>query len=167
VKAVGDLRRRGYRLSLVLAGVGQHRALRLLEAEIARTDPAGQFVHYLGHVEHGRVAELMANADLFVFPSACETMPNTLVEAMAANLPIACSNRGPMPEVLQDGGVYFDPDAPQSIATAITQIISDRPLRARIARRAKELSTAYSWERCANQTWDFVCATIAACENRR
>ena len=35
-------------------------------------------------------------------------MPNTLVEAMASGLPIACSDRGPMPEVLGDGGVLFD-----------------------------------------------------------
>ena len=50
---------------------------------------------------------LLADANLFVFASSCENMPNTLVEAMAVGLPIACSDRGPMPEVLRDGGRLF------------------------------------------------------------
>jgi len=51
---------------------------------------------------------------------------NILVEAMASGLPIACSNRGPMPEVLGDAGVYFDPEDPHDIARALrTDRIAD------------------------------------------
>ena len=53
---------------------------------------------------------VLKRAHLFVFASSCENMPNTLVEAMASGLPIACSDRGPMPEILRDGGTYFDPE---------------------------------------------------------
>jgi glycosyltransferase involved in cell wall biosynthesis len=83
-------------------------------------------------------------------------MPNTLVEAMAAGLPIACSNRGPMPEVLEDGGVYFDPEDPGSIAGAIEDLITDPGKRTRMAARAKELSRQYSWTRCARETFSFI-----------
>ena len=75
---------------------------------------------------------------------------------MAFGLPIACSNRGPMTEVLADGGVYFDPEDSESIAAAIEKIITHADLRISIAKRAKTLSEQYSWERCAAETWDFL-----------
>ncbi len=129
VRAISLLRSRGFNLELVLAGGGRGRAARLLEKEIADNDPAGHFVKCLGFVPHDDLPSLLAGADLFVFASSCENMPNTLVEAMAVGLPIACSNRGPMPEVLRDGGVYFDPENPESIATAIETLIRDPELR--------------------------------------
>ena len=71
-------------------------------------------------------------------------------------LPIACSDRGPMPEVLKDGGLYFDPTNSNSIATAIEKIILDDDSRAKISYRAKVLSREFSWETCADETFAFV-----------
>jgi glycosyltransferase involved in cell wall biosynthesis len=159
VRAIGELRERRYNVSLTLAGgtgAGQGR----LDGEIARTDPQGKFVKRLGAVSHEKLPALLAEADLFIFASSCENMPNTLVEGMASGLPIACSDRGPMPEVLQDGGVYFDPEDPESIARAVESIIVDADLRAAIARRAKERAANYSWARCARETWTFLRANV-------
>ena len=160
VRAIGELRKRGHNVSLSLAGEGSGRAQRLLEEEIARTDPRKDFVETIGFVPHDEIPKLLGKADLFVFASSCENMPNTLVEAMAAGLPIACSNRGPMPEVLEDGGVYFDPEDPVSIAAAIEKIIMHADLRISIAKRANTLSEQYSWARCATETWDFLRAVV-------
>jgi glycosyltransferase involved in cell wall biosynthesis len=75
---------------------------------------------------------------------------------MAVGLPIACSDRGPMPEVLRDGGVYFDPENAVSIAEAIEALIRDADLRTSKAARAKHLAAQYSWARCARETWSFL-----------
>jgi len=114
------------------------------------------FVDEIGFVRHEDLPALLANADLFIFASSCENLPVTLLEAMAVGLPIACSNRGPMPEVLEDGGVYFDPEDEKSIDVAIETIITNTDLRTSIAHRAKELSEQYSWARCATETWRFL-----------
>jgi glycosyltransferase involved in cell wall biosynthesis len=156
VKALAELRRRGRDVELLLAGGGSGRAQRLLEAEIAAADPESTFVRCLGFIEHASLPPLLAEADLFVFASSCENMPNTLVEAMAVGLPIACSDRGPMPEVLRDGGVYFDPEDASSVASAIDELICDETLRISKAARAKKLAGEYSWARCAAETWDFI-----------
>jgi glycosyltransferase involved in cell wall biosynthesis len=161
VRAIAELRKRGYKISLTLAGGGGGEAQRLVDEEIQRSDPQRVFVRTIGEVPHGKVPGLLAEADLFVFASSCENMPNTLLEGMASELPIACSNRGPMPEVLQDGGVYFTPEDSSSIAGALERIIVDRELRAAIARRAKERSDSYSWARCAEETWSFLRAVAA------
>ena len=88
-------------------------------------------------------------------------MPNILLESMAAGLPIACSGRGPMPEILGSAGVYFDPENAGSIADALRSLISDDHLRTKIALAAHEAARAYSWERCADETLRYLALTAA------
>lgn len=159
VKAISLLRKRGNNLTLSLVGGGKGPAQQLLQDAIAASDPCGVFVEQLAFLPQQELPNHLAQADLFVFASSCENMPNTLVEAMAVGLPIACSNRGPMPEVLADGGVYFDPEDADSIAEAIEQIVQSPALRLAIAQRAKVLSQQYNWKRCADETWAFVAET--------
>jgi glycosyltransferase involved in cell wall biosynthesis len=159
VRAIRALRDRGHDVTLLLAGGGEGRPQRRLEEEIRRSDPAGEFVEQRGVVPAGDLPALLAEHDVFVFASSCENMPNTLIEAMASGLTIACADRGPMPEVLRDGGLYFDPEDAKSIADAVEQLLRDRPLRERLARRAAALAADYSWERCAAETWAFLRAT--------
>ena len=75
---------------------------------------------------------------------------------MAIGLPIACSNRGPMPEVLEDGGIYFDPEDAESIAEAVEKIIQSADMRLSIACKAQLLSKQYNWKRCSNETFSFI-----------
>ena len=156
VQAISLLRKRGHNLTLSLVGGGKGPAQKLIQNAIAVLDPSGEFVEQLAFLPQQELPNHLAHADLFVFASSCENMPNTLVEAMAVGMPIACSNRGPMPEVLKDGGVYFDPKDADSITEAIEQIIQSSALRLTIAQRAEVLSQQYNWKRCADETWTFV-----------
>ena len=83
-------------------------------------------------------------------------MPNTLIEGMSSGLPIACSNRGPMPEILKDGGVYFDPENVEEIEKAILKIIVDPFERMSISKKALELSNFYNWKRCSRETFEYL-----------
>ena len=121
-----------------------------------RWDPEGRFLLYHGAVPFSEMHAYYQNADAFVFASSCENLPNILLEAMAAGLPIACSDRGPMPEVLGNGGVYFDPLKPEQIAAALRLLI-DRPDRAdEFARTAYDRARTYSWTACARDTFGFI-----------
>src|ERR1044072_295908 len=121
-KAIAELRERGRNLSLTLVGGGSGPAQRLLDEEIARSDPERNFIKCVGFTPHGEIPRFLAETDIFIFASSCENMPHTLVEAMASGLPIACSDRGPMPEILEDGGVFFTPESSESIAQAIERL---------------------------------------------
>ncbi len=83
-------------------------------------------------------------------------MPNILTETMAAGLPVACSNRGPMPEILGDAGVYFDPEDPQSITTALQRLIASPELRTQLASASFAAAQQYTWRRCADETFHFL-----------
>jgi glycosyltransferase involved in cell wall biosynthesis len=159
VRAVEQLRNQGIDVTLTLVGGGSGPAQDRLRGQMARSDPRGEFVTQKKFVPQSDLPGYLVDADIFVFASSCENMPNTLVEAMAAGLPIACSRRGPMPEVLEDGGDYFDPEVPESIAAALRKLIDDEALRQRLAVRAKTLAARYSWERCARETWSFLVET--------
>ena len=162
--AVAQLRRAGLPVSLTLIGPAYRPALKRLQGVMSALDPHGEFIHYAGPVPHSELAARYAAADLCVFASSCENMPNILLEGMAAALPIACSNRGCMPEVLGDGGQYFDPEDPASIAAALRELVESAPLRQRQAHAARERAGQYSWSRCARETFDFL-ARVAAAED--
>jgi N-acetyl sugar amidotransferase len=162
IRAIGALKKKGYNVSLILAGGGKGKAQKLVDQEMNYTDPERKFVKQIGFVKHNEIPDLLASCDLFIFASSCENMPNTLIEGMASGLPIACSNRGPMPEVLEDGGIYFDPENSASIAEAIEKIITDKELRITNAKRAKQLSEKYLWESCADATFAYLYQVIAA-----
>ncbi len=160
IQAIELLRKREHNIAITLLGGGHGPAQRLVERQLALSDPDGAFVRQLGFVDHEELPAYMGGADVFIFASSCEAFGITLLEAMSVGLPIACSNRSCLPELASDGAVYFDPEDAESIADATEQIINDENLRASIAQRARILSERYSWARCADQTWGFITETF-------
>lgn len=156
VRAVEELRREGHDATLLLLGGGSGAAQRRLEEEMGRADPAGAWVRQAGFVPPEEVRRHLFASDVFVFASSCENMPITLLEGMAAGLPIACSDRGPMPEVLEDHGVYMDPESPASIAGALRTLLEDAGLRERLGREARRASERFTWEETARRSWAFL-----------
>ena len=160
-RAVHELRAAGLPIAIDFVGPAYPPALARFEAALRELDPEGGHLRYLGAVPFPKLHELLRAADLFVFASSCENMPNVLLEGMAAGLPIACSNRGPMPEVLGDAGVRFDPERPDEIASALRRLAEDDALRRRLAAAASERARQFSWERCAHETLAFISAVRA------
>jgi len=68
-------------------------------------------------------------------------------------------------EVMENGGIYFNPEEDKSIADSVERIIMEPTLRSSIAKRAKSLSGQYSWSRCANETWAFIADTYSYVAN--
>lgn len=157
-EAVAALRAAGEPVSLTLVGPPFPAALARLRATMARLDPGGAFLTYRPGVAHAELPAVYGAADGFVFASTCENMPNTLLEAMAAGLPIVCSDRAPMPQLLQQGGLYADPENPASLAAAMRQLLADGSSRTRVSRVAQERAREYSWTRCASDTFQFIAA---------
>lgn len=156
IEAIKILRDSGCKLKLELVGAGAGYARGKVVEAVAKWDPKGDFVTITKPVPHHQVPAFLSAADIFIFASSCENMPNTLVEAMACSLPIACSSRGPMPEVLGAAGEYFDPENPATIAAAVAKLATDVSLRRERARQAKILSAQFSWSRCAGETWRYL-----------
>ena len=156
VEAIGLLKKTGLPIKLDMVGPSHPPALKRLRKTMKQVDPGGKFVQYLGPVPYNDLPKQLAATDLFLFASSCETISITLLEGMASGLSIACSDRGPLPEVLGEAGVYFDPENPQDIARSVRQLVESHSLRTEMARAAFERVQKYSWNSCSTNTFKFL-----------
>jgi glycosyltransferase involved in cell wall biosynthesis len=128
--------------------------------ELHIIDPNNEFISCIGNIPNSKLPKLIEKYDIFIFASSCENMPITLIEAMAMGMPICCSDRGPMREILKDAGVYFNPQSPSSIANTISLLWKNLNLRIIISKKASALSKKYSWDKCTKDTFSTLKLTL-------
>lgn len=155
-EAVLKLRQEGYPVALDLIGPSTRESIGRLEEILKRDQNKMGAINYLGPVKHNELSEYYKNSDAFIFASTCENMPIILIEAMTAGLPIACSNKEPMPEVLGNAGQYFDPLDVQSIYDCVKELINNNKNRSIIAEEAYKKTINYTWQNCSDATFDFL-----------
>ncbi|MDQ3781336.1 MAG: glycosyltransferase, partial [Actinomycetota bacterium] len=109
-----------------------------LEAQIERLGLGGR-VRLLGH--RGDVAEVLAAADVFAFPSLYEGLGGALIEAMALGLPIVASDLAALREVVHPGenADLVPPADPAALAQALSALLNDEPRRGEYGARSREL----------------------------
>ncbi len=140
--AFARLRRGCPRARLILAGSGPEEArLRRMAAELG----IDRDVEFLGSRDD--VPALLSAADLFVLPSHEEGLPNAVLEAMAAGLPIVATDVGGVREQLDGGaGVLVPPRDPEALASALGALASAPGRRSSLGRAARERAERrFSW----------------------
>ena len=160
VKAVKLLREQGYPIQLDLfGGVYFEPSRKKLMASIEACDPESEFVTYHGHINYNDIHRLYKNSNGIVFASTCENMPNILIESMASGLPIACSDKQPMPEFLKKNGFYFNSYNVASIASAIEELINNPEKQKKFSKNNLEEVKQYNWADTSRKTFQFIVDT--------
>jgi glycosyltransferase involved in cell wall biosynthesis len=135
--AIPLLRKQG--IDLVVAGGGRgHQLGAVLEG--ARD---------VGYVRDDDLPALYAGARAFALPSLHEGFGLTVLEAMAAGLPVVASSRAALPEVVTGAGLLADPDDWGLFAAAIVTAATDDHERARLREAGLQVARRYTWERSA------------------
>jgi glycosyltransferase involved in cell wall biosynthesis len=157
IQAVNNLRIKGYNLHLnLIGGNGFDASMKKFKATMDKYDPQSSFIYYHGLIDHDHVFKFYQDADIFIYSSTCENMPNILIEAMSAGLPIACSNFQPMPEFIQEATEYFNPTSVFETENVLEKLINNSTRRSEISKTAYELALKYSWGRCSDETFAFL-----------
>lgn len=156
IQAFSQLYEEGFPVRLKLVGPAYPQELKLFQEELCKISNNKDFIEYLGAIPYTELQKSYHDADAFVFASTCENLPNILIEAMASGLPIACSKYGPMPEVLQNAGIYFDPLNVDETADVIRELIENPEIRKEFSQKAYLLAKQFSWEKCADETFKFL-----------
>ncbi|WP_347068285.1 glycosyltransferase [Flavobacterium sp. WV_118_3] len=155
-QAVANLYHQGYPVTLTVVG-GEAGGYPKFKAVLNENK---ECIEYLRKIPFEEMERVYHTTDMFVFASTCENMPNIVIEAMSAGLPIASSEKMPMPEFLQEAGVYFNALDVGTIEKALIKLMEDKILRQTVMEKAYELSQQYSWTVCAQNTFKFITATI-------
>jgi len=102
-------------------------------------------VEIVGRVPYERIDMYLGDSTVFVLPSLNEGLPNALLQAMAAGLPVVASRVGGIPEVVRDGvdGILVNPGSPYELAKGITSLLMDRERAIRLGRNAKASAERY------------------------
>jgi len=101
---------------------------------------------FLDHVDEEELPHLYGTADVVVLPSLYEGFGLPPLEAMACGTPVAVSRETSLPEVVGDGGLYFDARDDASIADALSRILDDPSLRAEMIARGTARAAQFPWE---------------------
>jgi len=107
----------------------------------------------IGQISRTDLALAYHAASVVVLPSLYEGFGFSIVEAMASGTPTIGSNAGAIPEVMGDGGVLFDPSSVDDLTTALERVLEDSTLRKQLIQRGLNNVQRFSWERCAEQTY--------------
>lgn len=99
---------------------------------------------YLGQVPRALVRDHFASADVFAFPTLSDGFGLVLLEAMAAGLPVVCTES--CADLVEDGvnGLLVPTRDPKALASAIAQIVGDRALRDRMSLAAKQTAVRHT-----------------------
>jgi glycosyltransferase involved in cell wall biosynthesis len=147
IKAYGR-QKRDFRL--VLAGLrGFH--TEVLEQLIEGMSLQNQ-VKITGWVSREDLFALYDQALACLQPSTFEGFGMPVLEAMAAGVPLACSNIPPHREIVGETVLTFDPVDENALAAALEQITTDTDFRQQSVWRARERAREFTWERTAQET---------------
>ena len=110
-------------------------------------------INFYGWKKREDLYRMYRDADLFVFPSRDEGMPNVILEAMASGLPVIATRIPGNEELVADGvnGFLVHKDDPDELRRALEKLINDQELRRKMALKGKEKVMNYSWDKIVSE----------------
>lgn len=120
-----------------------------LAAEVAKRGLRGS-VTLTGYISDEDKSALMHSSRAYLFPSLHEGFGFPVLEAQSAGVPVACSNTSSLPEVAGEAAVFFDPQQPLDITSAIVSVMTHESLRQSLIAAGRQNAARFSWDACAS-----------------
>lgn len=133
--------------TLVMPGASWNGAEKVFE--YAENSPCAEQFKFTGFVDFAKLPELYAQSAMYIFPSRFEGFGLSLLEAMHAGLPCACSNNSSLGELGCGAAELFDPESPEDISRAMGTILSDPGHQRYLSHAGREKAAGFSWEKTA------------------
>ncbi|MCF8383978.1 MAG: glycosyltransferase family 4 protein [Chlorobium sp.] len=112
-------------------------------------------VIFPGYLPTDELSSLLSHAAGMVFPSLYEGFGLPVIEAMAAGIPVACSNTRSLPEISGNAALLFDPGVPEQISQSMVNLIDNLELRKRLIAAGKIRAAEFSdTKMMGNEYWE-------------
>lgn len=135
-----------YQLKLV-GDISEQYKLELLS--LCQDEEIRARIVFTGMLSGEPLYEFYKNAAIFILPSLVESFSLPIIEAMAAGLPVIASNQTCLPEMIDEYGLLFDPYDEHDLASKITAVLENEPLRQRLSARGIDHARVFSWDETA------------------
>lgn len=129
--------------TLVMAGPRRRRAAQ---------PPDAPWMRMLGFVSDGDLTALYRAAAALVMPSTYEGFGLPVLEAMRLGTPVICARASSLPEVAGDAAAWVEPNDETALASAISCVLADEPLRSRMRAAGISQAARFTWSETARQT---------------
>lgn len=111
---------------------------------------------FTGRIDNETLRQLYGSAYALTYVSLFEGFGLPIVEAMNCDVPVICSNTTSMPEVGGDAVILVDPESPDSIAKAMSNLYNDEGLRKDLIEKGRQRRKMFSWDKTAEIVWNAV-----------
>lgn len=148
--ALQRLKNEGIAIPLVCTGRLKQLAPATLQQLIIASDLVDT-VYDLGYVDEQTLQALYNQAEILVFPSLFEGFGYPILEAQANGCPVVAAKATTLPEVVGEGGIFFDPLDVDSIAQEIRKVWEDKELQQILREKGLENCKRFRWESYAKE----------------
>ncbi|MGQ9631095.1 MAG: glycosyltransferase family 4 protein [bacterium] len=150
IKAYSELRKKGIRHRLVIAGGKGWNYDNIFN--LIKSLNLEDKVIFTGYVSEKELPILYNGADVFIYPSLYEGFGIPPLEAMSCGVPTISSNASSLPEVVGEGGILVDPGNIEALRDVMYQVLTDNSLRIELCKKGLEQAGKFSWEKTAEET---------------
>ena len=144
IRAMPEVLRSVSNARLVLLGDGETRESLEQEASALGIRDAVEFAG-----NQTKPEDYLARADVYVLTSHVEGLPLSVLEAMAAGLPVIATNVGGMADIVKDNGVLIADDDLRALTREIIRFAGDSSLREGCGEVSRKMVKAYDARACA------------------
>ena len=139
-------------IKLICTGASDARSIFLSNAVKAMN--LEERIIFPGFVSTEELSALLSNSLGMIFPSLYEGFGLPVMEAMAAGVPVACSNLTSLPEIAGNAAILFDPRVPSQIAQAMIELEGSEHLRSSLIKLGQNRASLFSdSKKMAKEYW--------------
>lgn len=129
--------------------------------QMIRTLQLEDSIRMIPFLPHESLVHCYQQADVFVFPSMTESFGNPIFEALAAGVPVLCSNTHAMNDLADDAAMYVDPSQTELFADKIYELITNTHLRQSLIEKGYHKTKTMSWNHCCQNTSTLILQAIS------
>lgn len=154
IAALPDDMRKRVHLTIVGDGPQRKRLQKLAWAPNPSTDPGHLNATLVGQQSREQIAQRLSQTDIFVLPSRYEGLPYSILEAMAAGVPVIASDVGGVCEAVgDDAGILIPPGDMQALKDALVRLLNNPLLGKKMGEAGRhKVETIFSLDTMCHQT---------------
>lgn len=154
IEAFDTAKKSMFEMKLVLAGEPAWLSEGILEAR--EKSAYKEDIILAGRVSFEELRALYQGARLFVFPSLYEGFGLPVLEAFASDVPVLAASNSSLREVGGRAALYCNALSVHDIAEKLERLWSEEELRTELVARGREQLKRFSWDRCAQETLEYI-----------